>query len=121
MNPNNANFSINFTTVANDGNEIILGLMKYDGEEQHILINDEWKILPTLIEKTLQNRLVDDRVNPFQSNDNLLLKIVLDKNHFKQLGPNFILANVGMRLNNGPWVKFGFTSEKLSYIAFGQQ
>lgn len=121
MNSNNANFSINFTTFNNDANETIIGRMKYDGEEQHVLINDEWTISPTLIENTLQNRLVDGLANPFQSNDNLLLKIALDKNHFEQLGPNVILANVRMRLNDGSWVKFGFTREKLSYIAFAQQ
>lgn len=120
-NPNNANFSIHFTTVNNDGNEAIIGVMKYVGEKKHILINDEWKILPTTIENTSQNRLVDGRANRSQSMDDLLLKIALDKSHFEQLGPNVILANVRMRLNDGPWVKFGFTRDKLSCITFAQQ
>lgn len=106
-NPNQANFSFNFTTKINDGEEIILARIRYDSERKFFIINDTWIISSSFI----KNKLEDCNNNDSRVERAPIINIALNGKQFNHLGPNMSFSPVSLHFDNGPFVKIGFTRD----------
>lgn len=112
-NPNDIDYSFNFTTV-HRGNEVNLVRVKYDSTERCLRIDNHWTIKKQFIENRYRGIPEPARVQP-----NELLKIELNEKHFEGLDPNLRSSNlVSIRFNDGPFCVMGFNQYKLTFVSY---